>query len=133
MESNEIKIKDISSDCLKFIVYNPSFLIDNFNKSTSQILLPLPSIDFILDGLISIDMTFIFNNEQAFKKRDIDNLAKAIIDRIKGRLFIGDDNRVVKLTAYKALNCNIDSLVAITIKGQKKMQIFPSMRKRMKW
>lgn len=62
---------------------------------------------------IGLVFKFKKDNEDAFKRRDLDNMIKLCVDAMKYYFFIGDDNRVISIYAQKEM-CR-DSGIEISI------------------
>ena len=64
-----------------------------------------------LEGKLSIDVTF---EMKGFRKRDIDNMMKSLLDSLEGRIF-ENDNQIFEMNVKKFDNCNQDKTI-ISIK-----------------
>ena len=54
-----------------------------------------------LQGNLSIDITFEI---KGFRKRDLDNMLKSLLDALEGHLFV-NDNQIFEIKCRKIMNC----------------------------
>ena len=78
--------------------------LKNFQKQVEAFFENNQSFENIkmLEGNLSIDITFEI---KGFKKRDIDNLLKSLLDALEGHLF-ENDNQIFEIKCRKTMNCN---------------------------